>query len=208
MPDWATISSLATAGGTLVLAIATFGSTRSANRAARTAEKTLDLGLQPLLVTTRPEDPPESASFGEGVVFRTPGGAATVEERDGNYFIVLPVRNVGTGLAVIRSGLILAGREHAIEDPFADLDRHRQLQRDLYVPPGDRGFWQIGIRDPEDPLRPEVEQAWRNREPMTILLYYTDHLGGHPSISRFALFPQEDGSWASSVGRHWGIGPR
>ena len=206
MPDWATISSLATAGGTLVLAIATFGSTRSANRAARTAEKTLELGLQPLLVTTRPEDPPEMASFGEGVVFHTPGGAATVEEREGNYFIILPVRNVGTGLAVLRSGLVLAGREHDIEEPFKDLDRHRQLQRDLYVPPGDRGFWQIGIRDPSDPFRSEVEQALRDRQALTILLYYTDHLGGHPSISRFAVFPQEDGTWLAAVGRHWGVG--
>jgi hypothetical protein len=34
MADWVTISSLATAGGTLVLAAATFASVRSANRAA------------------------------------------------------------------------------------------------------------------------------------------------------------------------------
>ena len=33
--DWVTISALATAVGTLVLALATFASVRSANRAAR-----------------------------------------------------------------------------------------------------------------------------------------------------------------------------
>jgi hypothetical protein len=33
LADWTTISSLATAGGTLVLALATFASVRSANRA-------------------------------------------------------------------------------------------------------------------------------------------------------------------------------
>jgi hypothetical protein len=32
MADWATISSLATAAGTLVLAVATFASVRSSNR--------------------------------------------------------------------------------------------------------------------------------------------------------------------------------
>ena len=37
MADWVTISSLATAGGTLVLAVATFSSVRSANRSARVA---------------------------------------------------------------------------------------------------------------------------------------------------------------------------
>ena len=34
MADWATISSLATAGGTLVLAVATFAAVRSSNRSA------------------------------------------------------------------------------------------------------------------------------------------------------------------------------
>ncbi len=41
LADWVTISSLATAGGTLVLAVATFGSVRSANRTARVAELSL-----------------------------------------------------------------------------------------------------------------------------------------------------------------------
>jgi hypothetical protein len=36
-PDWATIASLATAGGTLVLAVSTFASVKSANRRARLA---------------------------------------------------------------------------------------------------------------------------------------------------------------------------
>ena len=47
--DWGTIAELATAGGTLVLAISTFASVRSANRAARAAERSLLVGLQPLL---------------------------------------------------------------------------------------------------------------------------------------------------------------
>jgi hypothetical protein len=39
--DWVTISALATAGGTLVLAGATFASVRSANRSSRLAERSL-----------------------------------------------------------------------------------------------------------------------------------------------------------------------
>jgi hypothetical protein len=50
MADWATISSLATAGGTLVLAVATFSSVKSANRSARLAEQSLMVGLRPVLV--------------------------------------------------------------------------------------------------------------------------------------------------------------
>ena len=47
--DWVTISSLATAAGTLVLATATFASVCSANRAARVAEESLLAATRPLL---------------------------------------------------------------------------------------------------------------------------------------------------------------
>jgi hypothetical protein len=53
LADLATIAGLGTAAGTLVLAVATFSSTRSANRAARVAERTLLLGLRPALVPGR-----------------------------------------------------------------------------------------------------------------------------------------------------------
>ena len=65
MADWVTISSLATAGGTMVLALATFSSVRSANRSARIAEQSLLVGLRPVLVPSRPEDPPERVTFVE-----------------------------------------------------------------------------------------------------------------------------------------------
>ena len=54
MADTATIASLATAGGTLILAVATFASTRSANRAARVSEQALKVGLRPVLFNARP----------------------------------------------------------------------------------------------------------------------------------------------------------
>ena len=53
--DWTTISSLATAFGTLVLAVATFVSVRSSNQSARTAERALDVGLRPVLFPSRLE---------------------------------------------------------------------------------------------------------------------------------------------------------
>ena len=61
--DWVTISALATAAGTLVLALATFASVRSANRAARVAERSLLAGLRPLLVPSRLDDPPQKIGF-------------------------------------------------------------------------------------------------------------------------------------------------
>jgi hypothetical protein len=58
-----TISALATAGGTLVLAGATYASVRSANRAARVAERSLLAGLRPLLMPSRLDDPPQKVTF-------------------------------------------------------------------------------------------------------------------------------------------------
>src|SRR5881409_433673 len=66
MADWVTISALATAGGTLVLALATFASVRSANRAARVAERSLLAGLRPLLIPSHLEDAPQKILFAEG----------------------------------------------------------------------------------------------------------------------------------------------
>ena len=78
MADWVTFSSLATAGGTLVLAVATFSSVRSANRSARTAERALLAGQRPLLIPSRDEEPQERIRFGDGQFLVVPGhGAAT-----------------------------------------------------------------------------------------------------------------------------------
>jgi hypothetical protein len=66
MADWVTISSLATAGGTLVLGVATFSSVKSAHRAARVAERSLLVGQRPVLIPSREDDPIERVRFGDG----------------------------------------------------------------------------------------------------------------------------------------------
>ena len=63
MADWVTISSLATAGGTLVLAGATFSAVRSAHASTRVTERALLASIRPLLVPTRLEDPMEKIGF-------------------------------------------------------------------------------------------------------------------------------------------------
>lgn len=49
MTNWTTIASLATAGGTLVLAVATFVSVRQGNRATRISERAARVAEQSLL---------------------------------------------------------------------------------------------------------------------------------------------------------------
>ena len=85
MADWVTISSLATAGGTLVLAVATFSSVRSANRSARVAELSLLAAQRPVLIPSREDDLPERVMFGEGhrVTVEGHGGVVEVAKRAG-----------------------------------------------------------------------------------------------------------------------------
>src|SRR5690349_14162841 len=202
MADWVTISSLATAGGTLVLAGATFASVRSANHAARVAERSLLVGLRPVLVPARPEDPPQRIDFAEGFVMRVPGGKAALEEHDGDYCVGMPVRNVGAGLAVRRGWFMFPGRVSGADATHADPSEFRTTVRDNYVPAGDVGFWQAAIRADDDRFRPAVSQAMSEHGTLTIDVLYGDHEGGQLTVTRFVMLPHDD-VWRAGVGRHW-----
>ena len=82
MADWATISALATAGGTLALAGVTLASVRSANRAARVAEQSLLAAQRPLLVTSSVDDPPQKVGFMDDVWFQVGGAQAAASATD------------------------------------------------------------------------------------------------------------------------------
>jgi len=99
--DWVTISALATAGGTLVLALATFASVRSANRAARVAERSLLLGLRPLLLPSKLDDPPQKVGFSDEKWFVVEGGRGVAEVGEDAIYLAISVRNVGSGIAVL-----------------------------------------------------------------------------------------------------------
>ncbi len=99
--DWVTVSALATALGTLVLALATFASVRSANRAARVAERTLLAGLRPLLVPSRLDDPAQKVFFADQRYVRVEGGRAALEIDENAILMVISVRNAGAGVALL-----------------------------------------------------------------------------------------------------------
>src|ERR1700728_3797116 len=79
MADWTTIASFATAGGTLVLALATFSAVRSSNRSARIAEETLLTGMRPLLVPSLSDDPVHKVLWHDRHTGRIAGGRGVVE---------------------------------------------------------------------------------------------------------------------------------
>ncbi len=209
--DWATISSLATAGGTLVLALATFASIRSANRSARIAEAALQEQRRPLLAPSRLEDPLQKLMFGDGHWISVGGGHATVEHDDGIVYLAISLRNVGSGIGVCQGWAVRPRLSLASEVPsHAPLDEFRLQTRDLYVPAGDIGMWQGALRNPEDPVRATIAEAVQAGNPITVELLYSDQVGRQRTITRFGLLPAND-TWYTSMSRHWYLdwdGPR
>lgn len=209
--DWATVSSLATAAGTLVLAIATFAAVRSSNRSARIAEVALQEQRRPLLSPSRLADPAQKIMFLEGRWFTAEGGRAAVEHVDGIAYLALSLRNVGSGIAVCQGWIVRAGANTLREYPtHAPLDQLHLQSRDLYIPAGDIGMWQGALRNPDDPVRVAVIDAIETNQPLTLELLYSDQIGRQRTISRFALIPS-GGSWLASGVRHWYLdwqGPR
>jgi hypothetical protein len=211
MADTSTIASLATAAGTLVLAVATFSSTRSANRAARVSERALQVGLRPVLFNARPQDPPQKVGFVDDHWLVLRDGLAAVQESDGNLYLAIPLRNVGSGIAVLHSWHVWPQRATAETTPLSpDSDEQRRLSRDLYVPASDVSFWQAAIRDPADPLYAPLREAIETRTGISVDVLYGDHEGGQRTITRFFLAPRAHDErdlwlWLCSTSRHWNL---
>jgi hypothetical protein len=216
MADWATISSLATGAGTLVLAVATFASVRSSNRSARIAEEALREQRRPVLVQSRLDDPEQKIMFVEQHWARAPGSHAWAEHSNGVVYLAMNLRNVGAGIGVCQGWNVRAGLQRSMTDHFSESE-FRPQSRDLYIPAGDVGLWQGALRDRSDPQHGEVARAIERREPISIELLYSDQVGGQRTISRFNLVPVEhaetspEQNWLINTGRHWyldGVGPR
>jgi hypothetical protein len=201
--DWVTISSLATAGGTLVLALATFASVRSANRAARVAERSLLLGLRPLLLPSKLDDPPQKVGFIDEKWFLVPPGGAVAEVGADAIYLAINVRNAGSGIAVLHGWTLYPDPQ--INQPHRDPDEFTRLTRDLYVPAGDVGFWQGALRDRAAPEFAAARDAIEARRWLVLDVLYGDHEGGQRVITRFSMQPRDDGGWIAGVGRHWNV---
>jgi hypothetical protein len=204
MPDWTTIASLATAGTTLVLAFATFASVRSGNRTARAAERSLQVNLRPLLGPSRLEDAEQKVGFADDHGFRVPGSGAIAEVTDRAIYLVMSLRNTGSGIAVLHGWTFTPDRPVGSSE-HSNLDAFRRLTRDIYVPAGDIGFWEGAYRDPESPEFAAAREAIQARRRLMIEVLYGDNEGGQRTISLFSLMPRKDEGWIVSVVRHWNI---
>ena len=202
---WQTASALATAAGTLVLAVATFSAVRSSNRSARVAEEALRTGLRPLLAPSLAGDPPHKLLWGDRHHARVDAGRAIFETADDVIYLAMSLRNVGNGIALLH-GWDPVGewndRNDRNREP-ADPEQFRRQGLDLYVPAGGTGYWEGAMRESDDPLRERLLRALKDRDPIRIDLLYGDQMGGQRTISRFSILPADDDGWFCQVSRHW-----
>jgi hypothetical protein len=211
--DWA---AAATAVGTLVLAVATFSSVRSANRAGRNAERAINVGLRPVLFASRPHETVQKIRWGDDHWTVLPNGQATVEEKDGVIYLAISLLNVGSGIAVLHGWRVdtteildahasFEEMQHMAGLARPDPATFRPQTRDMYAPPGDVSFWHAAIRTANDPDRERVGAAIAGPQPLIIELLYSDQEGGQRTISRFSVtrYGNDHDVWYPSVVRHW-----
>jgi hypothetical protein len=204
-------SSLATGAGTLVLAVATFASVRSANRAARVAEQALMVNQRPLLVPSHMDDTRQKIFFQEGRYMVLEGGRGGADFENGVVYLGISIRNAGPGIAVLHGWRFLAGAQ--VNPPRPELDTFRHQSRDILIAPDDVGFWQGAFRDSSDPQYDEAVTAVKSDDDevaLTIDLLYGDNDGGQRVISRMMLRGYKrdqaaDRQWIASVIRHWNV---
>jgi hypothetical protein len=217
---WSTIASLATALGTLVLAVATFSAVRSSNLMAKVAQEQFLVQLRPVLTTSRREDPVLKVNFGDSKWVHIPGAGAVAEVSPGDgsmgpdtpvVYLALALRNAGNGIAVLHGWRFYPDPHR---DPqHAQLEEFQRQNRDLYIPVGDVGFWQGAFRDTERQGYEEARKAVEAREAWSVELLYGDHEGGQRMVSRFTVLPVAkpdqgpDGEvrWLATASRHWNI---
>jgi hypothetical protein len=205
--DWAVLADFGTAIGTLVLAIATFAATRSATRSARLAERALLEGLRPLLLASSFGDETQKVRFVDATWLVVKGGRASMRIDEDAVSLVLSVRNVGSGLAVLHGWSIAAAPEVLPPDPQ---DFHR-LTRDIYVSTSYVGFVQVAIRDPQSDAYLTVVDRVRRDEYVLVDVLYGDAEGTQRVITRFSVskgpaeHPGDEAEYFVTVSRHWNI---
>jgi hypothetical protein len=205
MPDmeWTTVAEIGTAGGTLVLAVATFAAVRSSNSSARLAERSLQSAIKPLLMPSKLSDEGLKVGFADDHWVKVEGGRGTAEVAEGAIYLTMSLRNVGPGLALLNAWKFYPDR--LLGDDRPDSEGFNRLTRDLYIPSGDLGFWQGVFRDATAPGFVEAAQMIRGRQTFTIDLMYGDVEGGQRTISRFSFMAVQEEGWMPAVSHHWNV---
>ena len=90
-------------------------------------------------------------------------------------YMVISIRNVGTGLAVMHGWHVeVTGQPQQTHPP---LEEFIAQTRDIYVAPGDIGFWQGALRDPATAQFKAAAAAVEAGDPMMLSILYGDWEG-------------------------------
>ena len=122
-------------------------------------------------------------------------------------YLAISLRNVGSGLAVPIGWHLMEGTQNAAVG-HSEPGEFRAQTRDLYVAPGDVGFWQAAIRDRNDPDHSWLCRSITDAQAFTIDLLYGDNEGGQRTMTRFGMIPlqvAEQTRWYPSTARHWNL---
>src|SRR5262249_39447821 len=150
------------------------------------------------------DDQPQKVGFYDDRWFLVRGGGALAEATDEAVYLAIALRNVGSGIAVLHGWHFYPDLEGGMSD-HAPLDEFRRLTRDLYIAPGEAGFWQGSFRDQAAPAFADARRAIEAPQRVAVDVLYGDHELGQRSITRFAITPRDDGNWIASVSRHWNV---
>jgi hypothetical protein len=162
--------------------------------------------MRPVLVPSRADDRTQRVGFSDDVFLEISGAGGVVRLADDNIYVAISIRNVGSGLGVIHGWYQQTGWVRGdLSMGHAPPEEFRMLGRDLYIAPGDTGFWQAAIREPDDEMHEPITRAAEAGADIPIDILYGDHEGIQRWISRFVLRAGEGEVRVVSVVRHWSV---
>ena len=122
------------------------------------------------------------------------------EQDNTSIYLAAAVRNVGSGLALMHGWRVVTDWQSQDQVGARGVP---PAHRDLYVAPGDIGFWQGAIRDDDDPDRAVLSGLLDERRRFAVDVMYGDQEGGQRTVTRFGITPHGDDAWLCATSRHW-----
>ena len=140
-------------------------------------------------------------TFVEGVYLVAPGGAAVGEANDDAVLLAAALRNVGAGIAVLHGWHfypeLVTTAEHLPMEEFT------RFTRDIFIAPGEVGFWQGTFREPSAPAFAEARRTVEAHDSWMIEVLYGDAEGSPAHDQPVRDAGARGRQWLASAGRHW-----
>jgi hypothetical protein len=198
--DWVAVATLVVAAATALLAYVSL-------LAARTASRQLSRDMRPVVVPSKPDDHTRRNRFGDGTLVPQSDEIIYTEIRDDSSYLGICLRNIGTGIAVVRGlKLCLAGEEERQPGP----SEFAFTEKAIYMAPADTAYLtNLAQRTNEEWFGPALLKGIADHLNMSVHFLYTDMTNSQPSITRMELHydPGLDTFYPAEL-RHWMVKQR